>query len=209
MADPLAPFHWLDEHGGALDDIFCVSFLRGVAPAEVLRRFGPDGTVGREMSFGDLSDTVAEFLSTTSGGSGGHVGVLEASGWSVAVELWGWFGAQDAGGLSDGCEVVAVSRHDYAEDAFCYAVDGEVVTGFVPHSPARRWGRDPDRLNPLLRELDLPTDPLDDDAWEASWDRLFEHKIARVFALAAKLTGVPFTRPLLDFPLLVGPTTRR
>ncbi|MEV5826521.1 DUF6461 domain-containing protein [Spirillospora sp. NPDC052242] len=211
MADPLAPFHWLDAHDCVLDDIFCVSFFRGVAPTDVLRRFGPDGTVGREMSFGDLSETVAEFISATSGGSGGgHVGVVQASGWSVAVELWGWSAtlSDHAADLSRGCELVAVSRHDYAEDSFVYAAEGELVTGFTPHSPTTRWGGDPDRLNPALRRLDLPTEPMDDDEWEASWERLYEHKMARMFALAAEITGVPFTRDLLGFPLLVGPVTR-
>ncbi|MFD0904105.1 DUF6461 domain-containing protein [Actinomadura sediminis] len=212
MADPLAPFHWLDEHGDVLDDIFCVSFFRGLAPADVLRRFGPDGTAGREMSFADLSETVAEFVASTSGGTGGgHVGVVRANGWSVAVELWGGHATRRvrAAELSRGCEMVAVSRHDYAEDRFVYAVDGAVLTSFIPHSPTERGGGEPDRLNPAMHRVGMPTEPMDDDEWEASWERLYGHKIARVFALAAEVTGVPFTRDLLDSPLLVGPIAPR
>ncbi|QFG23376.1 DUF6461 domain-containing protein [Actinomadura sp. WMMB 499] len=205
MADPLAPFRWLDDH----DEIFCVSFFRGLAPADVLRRFGPDGTVGREMSLDELSEAVAEFVAATSGGEGGgHVGVIQADGWSIAIEPSGWCAvlAEYRTRLSRGCEMVAVSRHDYAEDAFVHAADGEALTCFTPHSPTARWGSDPDGLNPAMHKLDLPTDPMDDDEWEATWERLYEDKIPRAFALAAEITGVPFTRNLLDVPFLVGPS---
>ncbi|GGV22969.1 hypothetical protein GCM10010182_51630 [Actinomadura cremea] len=212
MADPLAPFHWLDDPVNALDDIFCVSFFRGLTPTDVLRRFGSDETRGKEMSFADLSEVVAEFIATTSGGSGGgHVGVIQASGWSVAVEPSGWYAVLQEyyADLSRGCEMVAVSRHDYAEDTFVHAADGEALTGFTPHTPTERWGIEPDGLNLVMHKLDLPTESMDDDEWEASWERLYERKIPRVFALAAEITGVPFTQDLLGFPFLVGPVTQR
>ncbi|PZG19618.1 DUF6461 domain-containing protein [Nonomuraea aridisoli] len=129
--DPLAPYRWLETPEGSpanpLDVIYCVSFLRGVDPAEVLRRFDPEGPPGREMGFDELEEAVHEFVEETDGGAGGgYAGVVAAGEWSVAVELWGWFGTID------------------------------------------------------------------------------DHGIARTFALAALITGVPMSRDLLAGPFLVG-----
>lgn len=59
-----------------------------------------------------------------------------------------------------------------------------------------------------MHKVDLPTERLPDDAeWEEVWRRrVHEHGLARVFALAAEITGVPFTQDLLSFPLLAGRT---
>ncbi|MEO3827359.1 DUF6461 domain-containing protein [Actinomadura sp. B10D3] len=216
MADPLSPYHWLEGPGGhprRLGGIYCVSFFRELAPAEVLHRFGPDEAPGQEMTFDQLWDIVGDFTTRTQGGSGsGYVGVRQARGWSVAIELLGWYAVLPGyhTRLSEGCEMIAISRHDYAEDSFVYAADGELLTGFTPHMPSRRWGSDPNRINPIMHEFGMPTETLNDEEWEDedAWDRMYEHRIARVFALAAELTGVAFTPSLLDEPLLVGAITQ-
>ncbi|MCG5217878.1 DUF6461 domain-containing protein [Streptosporangium soli] len=212
MTDPLAPFRWLEAASGDQDDllgdIFCVSFFRGLDPGEVLGRFGPGEPPGREMTFDRLGAEANEFVQETGGGKGGgYVGVVQTGGWSVAVELWGWEATlvTTVTGLSQGCEVVAAGRHDYAEHGFVYAIDGEIVTGFTPELPEHRWGGDPDRLNALMRETGLSPETSDD---EAEWNDRYENGIARMFALAAKITGVPFTPGVLDGPLLVGAITR-
>ncbi|WP_214411252.1 DUF6461 domain-containing protein [Sphaerisporangium fuscum] len=207
--DLLAPYRWLQAPDGStqnpLGDIYCVSFFRGLAPAEVLRRFGPEGASGRQMTFQELNEEVFEFVQETAGGlGGGHVGVVRTGGWSVAVEPWGWCATlwETAPRLSRGCEMVAVGRHDYAEDSFVHAVGGTVVTGFMPNRPFDRHGSDADRLNEVMREVGLPTREPEDDATS---DGRVEDGLARVFALAAGITGVPMTPDLLDGPFLVGP----
>ncbi|MFB4287714.1 DUF6461 domain-containing protein [Nonomuraea sp. ATR24] len=206
MADPLAPFRWLEalpgEHDDLLGEIFCVSFFRRLEPAEVLRRFGV-GRPGREMTFHELAGEVWEAIGMT---DDDYVGVVQAGEWGVAVELRGFQAvlADRLTGLSRGCEVVAVARHDHAEDSFVYAADGEVVTTFTPHSPGTRWGGDPDRINELMRETGLPPEKLDEEAWEATWDDMYTNRISRAFLLAAKITGVVFTPSVLDEPLLAG-----
>ncbi|WP_376766282.1 DUF6461 domain-containing protein [Actinomadura litoris] len=109
-----------------------------------LGRFGSERAAVAEMSFEELGEAVGDFTMKTRGGSGsGYVGARQIAAWSMAVELLG----RDAvlykyfPSLSRGCEMVAVSRHDYAEDGFVYAVDGEAITGFTPHSLGRRWGQ--------------------------------------------------------------------
>jgi hypothetical protein len=204
--DFLAPFRWLQGQDCPLDEIYSVAFIRGRDPVEVLRRFGSGR--GREMSFAELTSEVNDFVMGTGGGDGGgHVGVVAAGDWCVAVEPWGWSAVMDERltRLSAGSEVVAVTRHDYADDHFAYAVDGSVITTFGPITPDDRYGADKDRLNHLMREVGLPTDETADDEWEVRYDDLAQHGLARAFALAARLTGVTFTAGLLDGPLLAGP----
>ncbi|MEV5558134.1 DUF6461 domain-containing protein [Nonomuraea wenchangensis] len=112
--------------------------------------------------------------------------------------------AEPLTGPSQGREVVAVGPHDYAEDSFVYAVDGALATSFTPHLPGTRWGSDADRINELMRETGLPSEKLDEEAWEATWDDMYSNRIARAFLLAAKITGVVFTPSILDGLLLVG-----
>jgi hypothetical protein len=209
--DPLAPFRWLQAPDGdaanPLGDIYCVSFFRGLGAAGVLRRFGPAAPPGREMSFAELGEEVFEFVQKTDGGDGGgHVAAIPAGEWCVAVELWGWTATlvEASARLSEGCEVVTVGRHDYAEDDFSYAIDGTLVTSFRPIMPSDRHGSDKDRLNELMREVGLPPEEDDDDAWEARWEDMSRNGLARAFSLAARITGVTFTAELLQGVLLVG-----
>ncbi|MEU5880695.1 DUF6461 domain-containing protein [Spirillospora sp. NPDC047279] len=185
--------------------MFCASFFHGLAPADVLRRFGPDEEAGRQMPVEGLWEVVEDFVRRTREGSGsGHVGVRQVGEWSVALELLGWYAVlhECYPAFSRGCEMVAVSRHDYAEDSFVYAADGELITGFASRSPGRRWGGEPDRLNRAMGRAGLLHESVD-DAMEA-WPGRHEHRIARSFALAAEVTGVAFTPSLLDGPFLVG-----
>ncbi|MCG5218062.1 DUF6461 domain-containing protein [Streptosporangium soli] len=166
--------------------------------------FGP---AEREMTFDELSEKVEEFMLETGGGDGGgYVGVAPVGEWSVALELSGWrtMLSDTAAGLSTGCELVAVGRHDYAEHGFVYAVDGQIVTSFAPHQPNIRWGDDPDQINELMREAGFPPEALADDAEQAAWDDLYANGISRAFCLAAKITGVVLTPDILSRPLLVG-----
>ncbi|WP_435192157.1 DUF6461 domain-containing protein [Nonomuraea sp. bgisy094] len=95
------------------------------------------------MSFAELTSQVGDFVMETGGGEGGgYVGVVAVGEWCVAVEPLGWSAAMDErlARLSAGSEVVAVTRHDYADDYIGYAVDGSVITTFGPVTPDDRYG---------------------------------------------------------------------
>ncbi|SEG87264.1 hypothetical protein SAMN05444920_10650 [Nonomuraea solani] len=206
--DSLTSFRWSLEHD-PLGEIYCVTFVRGLDQAEVLRRYAPDGPAGREMSFRELDAEVGDYVMVTEGGrGGGHVGVIAVGGWCVAIEPWGWTTVMNErlARLSVGSEVVSVNRHDYAsDDHFSYAVDGTVITCFGMASPDVRHGADKDRLNDLMREIGFPPEEIEtDEEWEARYDDLAPNGLSRAFALATRLTGVTFTPDLLDGPLLVG-----
>ncbi|MFI6179899.1 DUF6461 domain-containing protein [Nonomuraea sp. NPDC051191] len=207
--DELTPFRWLQppygDEGDLLGEICCVTLLRGLDPAEVLRRFG--ARTSTEMSFAELDDAVSDFTMVTGGGEGGgYVGVVASGDGCAVVEPYGWSGTDDRtlSRLSAGTEVVSVLRHDYACDDFRYAADGIVITAFDPITPEHRSGSDPNRLADLMREFGLPLEECSDEEWEQRYDDLSEHGLGRMFAMAARLTGVTFTADLLNGPLLVG-----
>ncbi|MFP3964979.1 DUF6461 domain-containing protein [Actinomadura fulvescens] len=212
--DVLAPFQWLsvseNEGGGPLGVIFSVAFFRGLDPAEVVRRFSRGEGSGQESDFGGLNEKAFEFVNKTAGGDGGgYVGVFQAGEWCVAIEPYGWMVTlhEVVTKLSRGCEVLAVTRHDYAaEHSFEYAIDGRIVTGYRLRHPYERYGSDPDRLNGFMLELGMG---LDEPENEAAWDDNYDTAVPRGFALAAKVTGVPFTPDMLGRPMLVGPITER
>ncbi|WP_049571795.1 DUF6461 domain-containing protein [Nonomuraea sp. SBT364] len=215
--DPLGPFQWLnagESEGGPLGVIFSVAFFRGLDPAAVVRRFSRDTDSGWQADFDGLGDKAFEFVEETAGGAGGgHVGVFQVGEWCVVVEPHGWEVTlhEVVTELSEGCEVVAVTRHDYAaEHSFEYAIDGTVVMGYRLRHPYDRHGSDPDRLNGFMRELGMALEePADDAEWDDVWEENYDTAVPRGFALAAKVTGVPFTADLLDRPMLVGPIAER
>ncbi|MEV6771779.1 DUF6461 domain-containing protein [Nocardia sp. NPDC051030] len=209
--DPLAPFQWLnasESQAGPLGVIFSIAFFRNLEPAAVVRRFSNGADSGQESDFEELSD--------------GHVGVFRAGAWSVAIAPYGWWMTDDKmlAELSRHCEVLAITRHDYAVHSLAYAIDGKIVTGHRLWYPHIRWGCDPDRLNDYMRELGMELDMTDDDyIYDAdedepesdsdAWDISVSTGVPRAFALAAKVTGVSFTADMLDQPLLIGPVDHR
>lgn len=217
--DPLAPFQWLnlpegEGGGGPLGVIFSVAFFRGLDPAGVVRRFSRGQDSGQESDFDGLDEKAYAFISRTDGGDGGgYVGVFQAGEWCVAIQPYGWSVTlhEVAAKLSRGCEMLAITRHDYAaEHSFEYAIDGTQVIGYRLRHPYERYGSDPDRLNGFMRELGMGLDePEDDVAWDAAWEDNYDTAVPRAFALAAKVTGVPFTPGLLRRPMLVGPIVER
>lgn len=57
--DLLAPFQWLnvsESQGGPLGVVFSVAFLRGLEPAEVVRRFSLGEHFGEEADFDALDE---------------------------------------------------------------------------------------------------------------------------------------------------------
>ncbi|MET9302753.1 MULTISPECIES: DUF6461 domain-containing protein [Micromonospora] len=212
--DPLAPFQWLNvSDGGPLGDIFSVAFFHGLDPAEVVYRFSREEHSGQVSDFSGLDDKARKFLDETRGeDGGGYVGVFQAGTWCVVIEPYGWMTTDHEvlTKLSRGCEVLAVTRHDYAEHSLDYAIDGTIVTGYRLEVPHERYGSDPDRLTDFTRELAMgPDEPPDQAAWDTACEDGSSNAVPRGFALAAKVTGVSFAPDMLDRPMLVAPFVER
>ncbi|MFI6744413.1 DUF6461 domain-containing protein [Nonomuraea sp. NPDC050451] len=82
------------DRGNLLGEIYCVTLLRGLDPAEVLRRFG--ARTSAEMSFAELDLAVSDFTMVTGGGDGGgYVGVVATGdGGQTKYERKGQWGAE-------------------------------------------------------------------------------------------------------------------
>lgn len=173
-----------------LGEIFCLTYLKGVGPAEALRRLGGLPDTVRERPAEELSEQRESF----DAGFPELAAALDLGGWSVVIEPEGFLGADHAllEAASRGTAAVSVLRHDYASAHFGYAVDGTTVTAFDPGYPAVEtiWGSEPGMLRHLMDALGLRT-PSDES--ELTW----LDAEARAIVLAQRITGARLPdRPL-------------
>lgn len=185
-------YAWLNAPSHAsLGTAFCFSFVRAVAPPELLRRFGADPAVARPMTLPEA----AELQRSPSAGFPDVVVVVSAGPWTLAVEPNGYLGSlpEVLRLLSVGTEAVSVFRNVNAVGSFGLAVDGRIVTQFDQREPGHRWGDDPDRLLPLMREVGLDPEPSHGRPVAAD---------AAALALAERLTGIRLDPGLLGGVLL-------
>ncbi|TDB84611.1 hypothetical protein E1264_24065 [Actinomadura sp. KC216] len=164
---------WIDGDGsGPLGELFCLTFVKGVDETEALTRLGGLPDTMRPRTLEEADEALRSFEAAYTR----YAFALNLGGWTVLIEPSGFRGTLDEplAALSRGTEAVAVSRNDYGDHAFRYAVDGTLVTGFEPTWPDDRWGTDPDRLLGQMRAvgLDLDIDGEDDadDADDADGD---------------------------------------
>ncbi|MEU8393936.1 DUF6461 domain-containing protein [Nonomuraea sp. NPDC048892] len=172
-----------------LGEIYCVSFVRDLSPEEALRRFGVEEETMEEVTFEELDYLSAESMRDD---AAGYIGAARVGDWTVVIEPGGWMMAvatEIYNPVSRGTEVVAVCRHDYAQDTFAYIVDGAPVVWFDPMYPEERSGSDPDRLVTKMREAGLDPDHDIDGPG-------IEHPMERSFALASDITGLPLATDL-------------
>ncbi|MGW0062416.1 DUF6461 domain-containing protein [Streptosporangium sandarakinum] len=189
-------FRWLSGRED-LGEIYCVSFVRGLSPDEVLRRFGVDeSTMEEGVTAEELDERSVESMRDD---AAGYIGAAKIGDWTLVIEPGGWKLAVDPdiyGLVSRGTEVVSVCRHDYASDSFAYIVDGEPVVWFDPMLPDARSGNDPDRFVKEMRDVGLdPEHDIDDDP-------RIDVPIGRSFALAGRITGLPFSPEMLELRFL-------
>jgi hypothetical protein len=186
-----ADYAWFNDHW--LREAFCITLVRGLDEAEVLRRFGGEHSPPRrltEAEVGKLSEPLpSRYLQL--------VLVAMADGWSVAVEDNGFEGSRPEvlRALSRGSQAVSVYRNVNALGYFSDAVDGALLVQFELLFPQRRWGSQPDLLLPQMRAVGL-----DPDWHEPPYGELD----TAALALAERVTGVRLDPGILDGPLLVA-----
>ncbi|MER5423070.1 DUF6461 domain-containing protein [Streptosporangium roseum] len=196
MPDILKSFSWLSRNDGRLGDIYGVSFIRDLSPREVLTRLCVNPDTIEEMTFDELDEYVDECLAV-SDGDAEYVGAVKADDWAILIEPSGWRVAAEPGVLervSRETEVVSVNRHDYASARFVHAIDSDEITCFDPLMPHLRSGSDPDRWVNQMRDVGLGRRTFEDP--------IPADHIAGAFALASIITGISFSRDVLDMTFL-------
>ncbi|MEV0629807.1 DUF6461 domain-containing protein [Nonomuraea wenchangensis] len=181
------------------EEIYTVTFVRGLDERETLRRFG----VADDNIHPVDDEEVMERIEETDGCCD-MVLVTRAGDWTIAFEYSGWEGTRPET-LREltrgGGEAVSVMRHDYAASHdFEHAADGRIRTAFRPQRPQERWGSHPDALNEDMRELGLEPEPNEEFQYLSG-------SLPAALALASRISGVLFTPALLDGPLLGGVIT--
>ncbi|MEV3987162.1 DUF6461 domain-containing protein [Nonomuraea sp. NPDC049758] len=197
MRDAYKEFDWLATYG-PFYDVSCVSFARSLTPREALTRLGAGPGDIEQVTFDGLQERTVECIDADDLRSD-YVGALETAGWTVLVQLWTGSGAFNCllPALSQGTEVVSISRNLHADDSFTYAIDGEEITCFNQLSPHARMGSEPDRL--FLEMWEVGLDP--NHEWEGPG---LHAPFQRSFALAKKLTGVAFSQSMLEMRFLAS-----
>ncbi|MEV6868649.1 DUF6461 domain-containing protein [Streptosporangium subroseum] len=194
MTEAPEEFRWLSGRE-PMGEIYCVSFVRGLSSEEVLRRFGVDESTMEEVTFDELDERSVESMRDD---AAGYIGAAKIGDWAVVVEPGGWQIAVDPeiyARVSRGTEVVSVCCHDYASDTFAYIVDGAPVVWFDPRLPDARSGSDPDRFVEEMREVGLDPD------YDIDGPRI-DSPIPCSFALASRITGLPFSPEMLELRFL-------
>ncbi|MFK4272571.1 DUF6461 domain-containing protein [Streptomyces milbemycinicus] len=126
-----------DEWGWATDPrypLWCVTFTRGLAPAEVLRRYGADPNRARMLAHADASDL---YDLAFRGGTVLRAGAL--NGWSFCYEDVGGAGSRPGplGALSQGTETLSLLRGGDGMNRLAHWCDGQCREAFEPGATDR------------------------------------------------------------------------
>src|SRR5487761_579619 len=143
----MAGLMWL---AGAGSTAACMTFVRGADERTVLERLGVDPDAA-------ISSDAPQFPTTPG------ISLVRSGDWVVALEdsVWARGKRPDVlGRVSAGTEAVVIYKDDgKGNHEFAHAVDGEIITAVTTSAPPHWRGTQPERLRPLLKVPDLPSDP--------------------------------------------------
>ncbi|MDJ0345055.1 DUF6461 domain-containing protein [Streptomyces sp. H10-C2] len=190
MTATAADFTWLDERFPGLAEAYCITLVRGLTPGEFMARLRATGEIhlkGAEALVEPAYDAWDEH-----DGTGLFIGAVAVGDWVLAVEPNGYLGTLDQliGPLSQGTRLVSHFRNVNAVDHFHWCEDGDLRLHFEPLFPFSRDGRDPDGLEPVMRQVGFDLSTGD--------DRDYQLNTEAAFALAEHLTEVRLTPELLE-----------
>ncbi|WP_433890510.1 DUF6461 domain-containing protein [Streptomyces sp. CA-111067] len=137
----------------------CVTFARGVEPAELAARLG--ARPGQEARSGSAEDAAG----LLGGGAASTVARVGRAGeWAFAVEYGDAVGSTGSGlraasaGAAEAVNFLLTPWHP--PSVFSYFRDGDAICSFGIGEEGQRWGERPDLLAPALTEADvLPARP--------------------------------------------------
>ncbi|MCY9783350.1 DUF6461 domain-containing protein [Nocardiopsis sp. EMB25] len=181
-----ADYLWFEEDFPDLAEAYCLSLVRGLAPAEVLRRLD-----GRPEPSLTGAEAVTEAAFEHQRGDDRQLLAMASVGdWTLVVEPNGYLGVSEERVLpaSAGTTWIAHFANINGADAFLWAQDTVARLSFEPLFPGGRWGATPDAVLDAMHLVgfhfgeDEPEEYLPGEA---------------AFALAEHVTGVAITPELL------------
>jgi hypothetical protein len=134
--------------------MYCLTFVYGMAVAELIHKFGMSTETAEELTPEEAS---TELVGET---EWPWMRVGEFNDWAFAIEDGHAEGLRLGGELSDNTQALVVLYvSEKALGHVAYYVDAELVTSFEPMFAHRRTGSDPDRFVDEMRAAGLPMEP--------------------------------------------------
>ncbi len=134
-----------------LAQAYCLTFVKNVAPEEVLHRLD----AGDRASYRGIDELLEPSYDVYDRYNGDRlfVGVTQLGAWSLAVEPNGYLGDTKGGALSRGTTLVSHFHNVNAVGRVTLLEDGQPRLSFDPQFPTRRYGSDRDGLLDVMREV--------------------------------------------------------
>jgi Family of unknown function (DUF6461) len=192
-------WEWAQE--GDLEIMGSLTFVRGATPEQIIVAYGMDPAAARMLpaarasevirlpAWDDSLDVIRPWIRA------GRTGE-----WAFGVDDGNTAGLPGAGeivsGLSRGTDAVWFTWNPKPVDDFQYLVDGVKVTEFEPLMSPWRYGTEPDRFVPWMRQAGLDVDPPPDNA-ELTGDPRIQLLEMLTLALGIRLSREVALGPLL------------
>ncbi|MFE9902097.1 DUF6461 domain-containing protein [Streptomyces achromogenes] len=194
---------WFEERFPDLAEAYCVTLVRGLTPAELLRRLagraepaltGTDAVVEAAFDLVRASDGRRQLLAMAT------VGDSAVGDWTLLIEPNGYTGVTEDRALpaSAGTRWVSHFVNINGLDAFLWAEDTVRRLWFEPCFPDERWGTTPDELLDVMRGVGFSFDDDGEPDDPGTGDPGTDLSAPAAFALAQHLTGVALTPELLE-----------
>lgn len=190
MTATATDYLWFEQLFPELAEAYCFTLVRGLPPAEVLRRLD-DGR--EEPPRTGVDEIVEAAFALLDAEDGRHFLAMTTVGdWTLIIEPNGYIGVSEEYALpaSAGTRWVSHFVNINGVDLFVLAEDGENRVTFEPGFPDTRWGSAPDELLEAMHAIGFQFGD------EVSDTEDFVSEPA-AFALAERLTGVRITPELL------------
>jgi hypothetical protein len=200
-------YSWFSARCGELAQSYCLTWVRGATPNEVIRRLGGvnpfhlqglddlDASAGRTTYLENAVEGGTFHTDRTTGFE--FVAVVQLDGWSLVVEPNGYLCTEDAARvrLSQHTTIISVYYNENTYSRFALIRDGETELECNPADPSWRTGRQSeDHLGimatlgfPISTGLDTDDSDFETDNSELPYDEMHRE---RMLALAEHFTRI-------------------
>jgi hypothetical protein len=156
-------WEWTQE--GDREILGALTFVRGATPERVIEAYGMDPAAARMLPESRVDEVVRLPVWDVRTSEAIHPWIRagRSGEWAFGIDDGSAMPVTDLDGpareLSRGTEVAFFTWNEKPVDYFCYLADGVGVTTFEPLMSAWRYGSDPDRFVPWMRQVGLDVDP--------------------------------------------------
>jgi hypothetical protein len=191
MSATSSDYEWVAGWHGWPMGAYCLTFLRGLMPGEVLDRLNVQDRARILGAAARIEPSMEAWNAHR--GAALFVAVTEADGWSAMVEENGFIGVTEhiMAAVSNGTTTVSHFRNVNALDGFLWLEDGEMILQFEPLFPRRRSGTRADDDDIVAELIAAGFDVREGE------ERTFDHHTEAAFAFAERITGVRVTPEFL------------